>query len=66
MSVHGGLLGGITEAIEIAEQLGCSFDEAYRIRCERSDESTAAAEAEQAAAEQAAAESNVIQFRPRS
>ena len=58
MSVHGGMFGAITEAIEIAEQLGCSFDEAYRIRCERSDESTAAAE-------QATAESNVIQFRPR-
>ena len=57
---HSGLLGAITEACDIKEELGVSADEAFRIQRERADKRLAAYEAERAAAE-----SNVIHFRPR-
>jgi hypothetical protein len=56
MSEHLGLLGFITEANEIREELGVSVDEAFRIQRERSDARLAALEPEP---------TNVIQFRPR-
>ena len=56
MSEHRGLLGAITEALELQQQLGCSPDEAFAIQqqlaAERSQEY-----------ERATAESNVIPFR---
>ena len=54
-----GLLGFITEANEIKEQLGVSVDEAFAIQRERAE----LRELERQAIEHAAAESNVIPFR---
>jgi hypothetical protein len=54
-----GLLGFITEASEIKEELGVSIDEAFAIQRERAAERLEALKA----AEQAEAESNVIPFR---
>lgn len=53
-----GLLGFLSEANEIKEELGVSFDEALRIQGERVDERLREHEASKANA-------NVIQFRPR-
>lgn len=54
-----GLLGFITEASAIKEELGVSVDEAFAIQRERADARLAAA----LEIEQAAAQSNVIPFR---
>ena len=54
MSEHGGLLGFLSEANEIKEELGVSVDEAFRIQREREEQRSQEREA--------AAESNVIPF----
>jgi hypothetical protein len=56
MSEHGGLLGFLTEAVEIKENLGCSIDEAFEIQRQLAEERLQEYE-------RAAAESNVIPFR---
>ena len=58
MSEHPGLLGFISEAAEIREQLGVSVDESFRMQQERNAE-------RQALQHKAVIESNVIPFRPR-
>jgi hypothetical protein len=50
MTKHFGLLGFLSEAVEIREELGVSVDEAFRIQRER-------------AAERQESKSNVIPFR---
>lgn len=55
MTEHMGLLGFISEANEIKEQLGVTADEAFAIQRERSQTRMQLMEAE--------AESNVIPFR---
>lgn len=60
MTEHGGLLGFLSEANEIKEELGVSADEAFAIQRERAAERLRAYELEQAPAE-----TNVIQFRAR-
>jgi len=59
MSVHAGILGFVSEANAIKEELGVSTDEAFAIQRERE----IARLMEHVAIEQAAAESNVIPFR---
>jgi hypothetical protein len=55
MSLHAGLLGAFTEALEIQQQLGCSSEEAWQVQRQL--------EAERMREyEMAAAESNVIPF----
>lgn len=54
-----GLLGFISEANAIKEEMGVSADEAFAIQRERAE----VRELERQAIEQAAAESNVIPFR---
>jgi hypothetical protein len=57
MSEHHGLLGFLSEAVEIKEQLGVSVDEAFAIQRERAAERLREYELAQAMAE-----SNVIPF----
>jgi hypothetical protein len=57
---HGGILGAISEASELSQELGISFEEAAKIQRERSDERLREIEAAQEPAT-----TNVIQFRPR-
>jgi hypothetical protein len=54
---HAGLLGFLSEANEIQQELGVSVEEAFRIQRERSDERMKEYEALKA--------DNVIQFKPR-
>jgi hypothetical protein len=56
---HPGLLGFLTEATEIKDELGIPFEAALEIQRERADGRLR----EYEALEQAAAESNVIPFR---
>ncbi|WP_407153921.1 hypothetical protein [Bradyrhizobium sp. STM 3557] len=56
--IHGGILGALTEANEIQQELGCSFDEAFEVQRKRAAERIREAELE-------AAESNVIPLRRR-
>jgi hypothetical protein len=56
--IHGGILGALTEANEIQQELGCSFNEALEVQRRRAAERNRETELE-------AAESNVIPFRPR-
>jgi hypothetical protein len=58
MSKHCGLLGFISEAIEIKNELDLTIEEAFEIQRERADERLREHEA-------AKIESNIIQFRPR-
>ena len=61
---HPGLLGAISEALEIQQTEGVSSDEAWRLQRQRAGERLR--EAEQAAElDEAVAESNVIPFRQR-
>jgi hypothetical protein len=73
---YSGLLGNITEAGDIAEELGCDWDQAREIQRQRADEreqeyrdelGRAIEKAREIQRQRAiaAAESNVIQFRPR-
>ena len=55
MSEHLGMLGFLSEANDIKEEMGVSFDEALKVQRDRADE--------RQAQRQAAAESNVIPFR---
>jgi hypothetical protein len=59
MSEHPGLLGFLSEANEIKEELGVSADEAFAIQRERSDGRLQ----ELLALKEAVAQSNVIPFR---
>jgi hypothetical protein len=56
MSLHGGLLGAITEMMELQQQLGCSAEEASEIQRELAAERLQEYQ-------RAAAESNIIPFR---
>jgi hypothetical protein len=58
MSEHRGLLGAITEALELQQQLGCSPDEAFAIQRQRAAERLKEYELENAP-------TNIVQFRPR-
>jgi len=60
MSQHAGILGFLTEANEIMQELGVSSEEAFAIQRER-----AADRLREYELERAAPPSNVIQFRPR-
>jgi hypothetical protein len=60
MSEHPGLLGYISEASEIRQELGVSIDEAFAIQRDR-----AAERLREYVAQQPETQSNVIQFRPR-
>jgi hypothetical protein len=53
--VYGGLLASLTEAVDLQEELGVSFDEAMRLQRQRADERLA----------QVDEISNVIPFGPR-
>jgi hypothetical protein len=59
MSQHLGILGFLSEANEIQQELGVSAKEAFQIQRERAAERLREYELSQV-------ESNVIQFRPRS
>jgi hypothetical protein len=57
LSEHLGLLGALSEATEIQQELGVGVEEAFRIQRQRADERMREYEASKA--------DNVIQFRPR-
>jgi hypothetical protein len=59
MSAHGGMLGAVTEAIEIHRSTGCTVEEAFAEQRRLWDERHAPAEPAEPEP------SNVIQFRPR-